>query len=195
MRNDRTDRVNRVVLCVIGLVLVLLGIGGLLHSTGALGGARRSSPVVSSPTAAWYASNGSWVWPTIAGVALIVVILAVWWASAQIRMRGSSRIELERAATGTVSVAGNYLAECIELDAATLDDIERARARVSTTETEVHVWLTIWVGPPYDVGRAVARVTKSLLPNVRAALDGQTPPRIRSHVTVETAESAVSRLA
>lgn len=194
MSSERTDRVDRVVLALIGALLVAVGTAVLLHSTGALGGRRQDSPVISSGTAAWYATNGSWFWPTLAGVALVVVILGVWWASAQVRMRGTSRIELERNVAGTVAVAGGYLADCIEQDAATQDDIERARARITTTDSTVHVWLTIWVGPPYDVGRAVARVTKTVLPHVRATLDGENPPQIRTHVTVEAAEAAISRL-
>lgn len=194
MNNERTDRVNRVALSVIGALLVVIGVAALLHSSGALGARRRDSPVISSPTAAWYDSNGAWFWPTLAGLALIVVILAVWWASAQVRMRGTSRIELGRDAAGTVSVAGSSLADCVEQDATALDDIARARARVTTAESAVHIWLTIWVAPPYDVGRAVARVTKTLLPNVRTVLDSEHPIQIHTHVTIEAAESTMSRL-
>lgn len=194
MSSTRTDRVDRIVLTVIGILLLCLGAAALLHSTGALGVLRRESPVISSPTATWYAANGGWFWPTLAGVALIALLLAVWWAAAQVRLRGTSRIELERGPGGTVAVAGGYLADSIEQDALALDGVERARARVSTTDHAVRVWLTIWVGPPYDVGRAVARVTKTLVPNVRTALDGEHPPQVRWHVTVETAESTISRL-
>lgn len=194
MSTARTDRVDRIILTVIGVLLLGLGVAALLHSTGALGARRRASPVISSPTAAWYSANGGWFWPTVAGVALGVLLLAVWWAAAQIRLRGSTRIELERGPAGTVAVAGAHLADCVEQDALDLDGIERARARVSTTDHAVRVWLTIWVGPPYDVGRAVARVTKTLVPNVRAVLDGEHRPQLLWHVTVETAESTISRL-
>lgn len=194
MSHDRTDSVDRAVLAVIGVLLTVAGTVAILHSTGALGARRRASPVIAGDTARWYASNGYWFWSTLAVVSLVIMVLAVWWASAQIRLPGISRIELERGGAGTVTVASGFLAECIEHDAAAQDDIQRARAKVTTGHSVVHVWLTIWIGPPYDVGRAVAVVTKTVLPNIRALLDGDSPPQVLSHITVESAHSTMSRL-
>lgn len=194
MTSERTDRVNRVALLTIGIIALGLGLAVLAHSSGALTVPRRESPVVSSPTADWYGTNGGWFWPVLSAVSALLLVLAVWWASAQIRLAGTSRIELERDPGGTVSVDGGYLADCIEHDAIQQKSIERARARVTTSESGVQIWLTIWVGPPYDVGHAVARVTQGVLPNLRGFLGDDRAPRIRAHVTVETAESAMPRL-
>lgn len=195
MNGERTDRVNRALLTLIGVLLLAVGTAALLHSTGALGRARRESPVLASPTVSWYAAHGSWFWPTLAGVAALVLILAVWWASAQIRLNGAGLIALDRHPGGAVTVTGGHLAECIERDAAAQPEIERARVHLTRSESTLHVWLTVWVGPPYDVGRAVARITKNVLPNVRSTLDGAAPIPLSTHVTVETAETTISRLA
>lgn len=194
MTTERTDRVNRAMLLIFGVVLLGLGIAVLLHSSGALSVPRRESPVVSSPTAAWYGANSGWVWPAVAALSAILLVLSVWWASAQVRLAGTSRIELERDPGGSVSVDGGYLADCIEHDAMRQQSIERARARVTTSESGVQVWLTIWVGPPYDVGHAAARVTRGVLSNLRGFLGDDDAPHIRTHVTVEAAESAMPRL-
>lgn len=194
MNDERTDRIDRVLLRLIGIVLTLLGIAVLLHSTGALGSRRAASPVLSSPTVAWYRDNGSWLWPALIVILLVVVGASVWWVSTQVRLQGSSRIELERDPGGTLDVSGHHLAECVERDALNQRGIERARARVSTTPQTVHVWLTIWVGPPYDVGRSVARVANVVLPNLRTTLDGADARPIRTHITVETAEAVISKL-
>lgn len=194
MSDERIDRINRALLRVLGVLCVLLGIAVLLHATGALGGRRAESPVVSSPTAAWYRANGSWLWPSVGAALLLLTAFGIWWVSSQVRMQGSSRIELERGGPGSLDVSGSHLAECIERDAVNQDGIERARARVSTTQDAVHVWLTLWVGPPYDVGRAVARVANVIVPNLQLTLDGPSTRPVRTHITVETAEAAVTRL-
>lgn len=194
MTDDRIDRIDRAVLRALGILVLLLGIGVLLHSTGALGTRRQDSPVVSSPTASWYDAHAAWLWPSVGVALLLVAALALWWVSSQVRMQGSSRVELERAEAGNLTVSGGSLAECVERDAVNQDGIERARARVSTTPDAVHVWLTVWVGAPYDVGRAIARVTNTVLPNLAATLDGQHARPLRTHITVETAESTISRL-
>lgn len=194
MNEERTDRVDRLLLRLIGGVLALLGIAVLLHSTGALGARRATSPVLSSPTVAWYRDNGGWLWPALIVVLLVLVGVGVWWVSTQVRLQGSSRIELADQPGGAVDVSGSHLAECIERDALNQDGVARARARVSTTPEAMHVWLTVWIGPPYDVGRSVARVANTVLPNLRTTLGGVQPRPIRTHITVETAEAAISRL-
>lgn len=190
----RVDRVNRVLLVVVGTILILLGIAVLLHSTGILGDDRADSPVIATATADWYAANGSWLWPTLAAVAFVLLVLAIWWVAAQVRTQGSSRVEIERAPTGTVTVSGGYLEECVERDAVQLDGIARARARISTDPEAIHLDLTLWVGPPYDVGAAVARVANTVLPHLAVTLDTDEPRPIHTRIHVETAEAAISRL-
>lgn len=194
MNDERTDRTDRLILRLLGGILGLLGVAVLLHSTGALGSRRAASPVLSSPTVAWYEDNGRWLWPALIAVLIALVAGSVWWVSNQVRLQGSSRIELAHDPGGTLDVSGSHLAECIERDALNQQGIERARARVSTTPQALQVWLTIWIGPPYDVGRSVARVANTVLPNLRTTLDGNGQRPIRTHITVETAEAVISKL-
>ncbi|WP_153505807.1 Asp23/Gls24 family envelope stress response protein [Cumulibacter manganitolerans] len=194
MRDERVDRIDRAVLYVLGAIAALAGIGVLLHATGALGRRRSDSPVLASPTTRWYADHATWVWPLVAVLLAIVAALSVWWVSSQVRLQGSSRVDLARDGAGSLNVSGTHLAECVERDAVNQDGIDHARARVSATAEAVDVWLTLWVGPPYDVGRSVSRVANTVLPNLATALDGVGSRPIRTHINVETAEAAVSRL-
>lgn len=194
MKPPLVDRINRAMLAVIGVLVVAAGIVIVLHSSGALGSARASSPVVSSPTAQWYAANGDWLWPTVGVVGLVVIGLSVWWISAQLRTRGSERLELGRTPHGALSVSVSHLEDCIEHDATRYDEIRRARAKVSVEDDVVLVALTLSVGPPYDVARAIARVTGTVLPHLAVTLDEPNPKSIRTTITVEAAEAAMSRL-
>lgn len=194
MKDERVDRLDRVVLRILAVLLIALGVAALLHATGALGSRRRASPVLSTPTVDWYRQNGSWLGPVAGGVLLVLTLLALWWVSAQVRLNGVSRVDLSREPGAALTVDGGELAECVERDAVNQEGIDRARARISATEDAVHVWITIWVAPPYDVGRSVSRVANTVLPKLRTTLDAEPRRAIRTHITVETAEAPVSRL-
>lgn len=96
----RVDRINRVLLVLVGALLVVIGGLALLQSGGVFGSARATSPVVSDPTAHWYGVNGSWFWPSTGAVLLVVAGCCVWWVSSQIRTQGSARIERNQVLRG-----------------------------------------------------------------------------------------------
>lgn len=190
----RVDRVNRVLLIVVGALLIVAGVLALLQSGGVFGSARADSPVVSDPTAHWYGENGGWLWPVTGVLALVIAGLCVWWVSAQIRTQGSARIELDRGHRGTVTVSANALADCVETDTLAQPGIARARARISNVGEETRLHLTIWVEPPYDITGIITRLNNTVLPHIANALDGPAPTPIRTTIHVETAEADVVRL-
>lgn len=190
----RVDRINRVLLILIGSLLVIVGVLALLQSGSVFGSARAKSPVVTDPTAHWYGVNGSWFWPTVGAIMLVVAGLCVWWVSAQIRTQGSTRIELDHGHDGTVTASATALAECVEIDTTAQPGIARARAKLSSVGAENRLHLTLWVEPPYDITDAVARVTNTVLPHLAYALDGPTPRPLRTTIHVEASEADVARL-
>ncbi|PRZ43699.1 hypothetical protein CLV47_102390 [Antricoccus suffuscus] len=190
----RVDRINRVFLILIGIVLVVIGVLALLQSGSVFGSARAKSPVVSDPTAHWYGANGTWFWPTAGAVMLVIAGLCVWWVSAQIRTQGSTRIELDRGHDGTVTASAAALADCVEADTIAQPGIARARAKLSSVGEITRLHLTLWVESPYDIADAVARVTNTVLPHLSYAFDGPTPRPLRTTIHVEAAEAPAARL-
>jgi len=190
----RVDRVNRIVLIIAGALLVVGGVLALLQSGGVFGSARAESPVISDPTAHWYADNGGWLWPVVGACALAVAVLCVWWVSAQIRTQGSARIELDRGHGGTVTASATALADCVEADALAQPGIARARARISSSAEETRLHLTVWVAPPYDVTDAITQLANTVLPHLGNAFEGPAPKPLRTTIHVETAEADVVRL-
>lgn len=190
----RIDRINRVLLILVGALLVVIGVLALLQSGGVFGSVRAQSPVVSDPTAHWYGANGSWFWPSSGAIMLVVAGFCVWWVAAQIRTQGSARIELDRGHKGTVTASATALADCVEVDAIAQPGIARARAKLSSFGEETRLHLTLWVEPPYDIADAVARVTNTVLPHLAYAFDGPTPRPLRTTIHVEAAEADVARL-
>lgn len=190
----QVDRVNRVLLIVIGLVLLVVGIGALLVSGGVFGDARADAPIVSSVVTDNVNAASPWLWPVLAAVALLVAVLAGWWAFSQPRSRPVSQVRLERTPAGHVEVAGAALAECVQLDCEAIPGVVRARARVGTEGEHTQVHLTAWVGAPYDLSTVVTKIDNSVLPHLAFSLDGPDPHPIRTTVHLEATAAALTRL-
>jgi hypothetical protein len=73
------DRTNRVVLAIIGLIAVLLGVGGLLAAYGVFGSRFQHQRLLDNQFARYFSDHGDWLWPTLAAVAFIVMLLALLW--------------------------------------------------------------------------------------------------------------------
>ena len=76
------DRTNRVVLALIGLLAVAIGTGGLLISGGVFGDRFSHRLVTDNQFVRYFKAQGDWLWPTIAGVAFVIMLLSlvVFWA-------------------------------------------------------------------------------------------------------------------
>lgn len=190
----RVDRVNRVLLILLGVVLVVLGIGVLLVSGGVFGDARADAPIVSSVVTDNVNAASPWLWPVLGAVALVVAVLAAWWAFSQPRTRPVSQVQLERSPAGTVEVGGSALAECVQQDCEAIPGVVRARARVGTEGEHTQVHLTAWVGAPYDLASVVTKIDNSVLPHLAFSLDGPDPHPIRTTVHLEATAAELTRL-
>ena len=73
------DRTNRVLLALIGLLALAIGAGGLLISGGVVGKRFSRRLVTDNQFVRYFASHGGWLWPTIAGVAFLILLLTLFW--------------------------------------------------------------------------------------------------------------------
>lgn len=124
------DRLNRVVLAVLGAVVASASTAGLLVSFGAFGGARSHQPVLSGATRHFVDRNARWWWPTAAGLALLLAFLGYRWLRAQLPVAGGDAVHLAAPATGTAVVAGRALGRAIAADAERFPGVRAAAAQV-----------------------------------------------------------------
>ena len=89
-----TERLNRVLLTIVGLLLVAAGIYTLLRSWGALGDAAAAEPLFTANARDWVQRNEEWFWPVMAGVSTLVALLALRWLLAQLRTTAKVEIYL-----------------------------------------------------------------------------------------------------
>lgn len=126
-----TDRLNRVVLSLLGLVLVSLGTLGLLRNAGVLGGDGRD-PVISSQLRADSRSRQVLLLCVLAGAALVLIWLGFCWLIAQLpKDRPVSCVALGRTEHASrVDVTATAITEALVADALRIEGVTDASARV-----------------------------------------------------------------
>ena len=73
------DRTNRVMLALIGLLAVAIGIGGLLISGGVFRQRFAHRLATDNQFVRYFAREGGWLWPSIAGAAFVILLLSLFW--------------------------------------------------------------------------------------------------------------------
>src|SRR3978361_1033155 len=72
-------RVNRVLLTFIGLLALGLGAAGLLAAGGVFGHTFQNRRLLAHPFSPSFSKRGEWLWPTIAAVAFVIMLLCLIW--------------------------------------------------------------------------------------------------------------------
>ena len=78
------DRLNRLALLALGLVLLAAGAYGLARSYGALGDTKADEPVLLESVRTFVGRHDAWFWPVSFVVALLIAYLGYRWLKAQL---------------------------------------------------------------------------------------------------------------
>lgn len=81
----RADRLNRVVLSLLGLLLLAAGVAGLLFGSGVLGERFAQDRILPRGTGAFVVDNAAWLWPLVVLAAVLLSLLALRWLAQQLR--------------------------------------------------------------------------------------------------------------
>ena len=123
----RVDTANRTVLTLLGLLLLGGGGVGLAASFGAFGD---PPPVLPAP-ARRFEDDQPWFWWALAGVCLLIALLALRWLLAQLRTDRLSRLDLTRDdREGRTVVHAGALTDAVEEEAKALRGVAGASARL-----------------------------------------------------------------
>lgn len=157
MRN-RTNRLNRILLTLIGVLLVLVGVGAILLNTGVFGADRASRAVVDHTIIQTVHRDARWLWPTVGAVGFVLGIAAIYWLVVQLRVERVTSIALQRTRSGELILAGSALTDAVVAEAESIPGVERARVRLTRDEINPELVLTVWLREGAnlaDVGRAI----------------------------------------
>ncbi len=169
MRN-RTNRLNRVLLTVIGVILLLAGVGAVLLSTGVFGSERAHRAVVDHVTTQTVYRDAGWLWPVVGAVGFVLGILALYWLVVQLRVERITSITMERAQAGDCVVAGSALTDAVREDTEAVRGVDRARARLTRDETDPELVLTVWLREAADLAEVRQKLDDDVIAHARRAL-------------------------
>ena len=166
------DRVNRTVVTIIGALLLAVGAYGLLRGAGAFGDRRAADPLRTPGIAEFMADNDRWFWAVVAGVALLVALLAAAWLRAQLTPSPS----LGHLPVATGDGPGRTTLDTSAVNAAVTRDVEAdpdvnsARVRVVPVGDAMGLDVRAVVADHGDVHAVRRRIETVVLERARAAL-------------------------
>ncbi|NEA03378.1 alkaline shock response membrane anchor protein AmaP, partial [Streptomyces sp. SID10116] len=123
--------VNRVVLALAGLVLLVLGGSVLAVGLGTsppswwIHDGRHDVLVSAADRARW--RDDGWFWPTVIAALAVLVLLALWWLSAQLRRRRLAEVLVETGDGEGALLRGRAMENVLAGEAETLDGVDRAQ--------------------------------------------------------------------
>ncbi len=187
-----TDRLNRVLLSLLGALLVGLGTFGLLRGGGLLGG-EGSDPVVSPWLRAESREREALLLSLLAAAAVLLIWLGLRWVLAQLpKDRAVDEVDLGRTEHATrVEVSAKAIAEALSSDVRGLGGVTDAAARVvSEHPLAIHLDVSLEEGTDLNaVSQAIAGRPK------RRLLEALEVPEVDLRARLKLAQPAARRVA
>ena len=167
--SSRANVVNRVVLTVLGLLLIAAGGLGLALSAGAFGAWRATYPVLPQQVST-FPDESPWFWWAVAGVLLLIAVLALLWLLAQLKTDRTSRLDrTTNARDGYTTVHASALTRAVEDEALGITGVTRASATLREHRGQ-RVFLRVGLADSADVGEVRARLEDEVVAHLREAV-------------------------
>lgn len=163
------DRVNRLVLTVLGAALLALAVVGLVASAGGFGRRVADAPLYGRVPRGWFETNGWALW-LVALFGVLVALLALRWLLAQVHSERVTRLDLERdLAEGRTLLGGGALTSAVVADVETLPGVRRAGASLLGT-SRPWLRLTVDLDERADIAEVRRRLETGSVPRLRRVL-------------------------
>jgi hypothetical protein len=185
---DRTNRLNRVMLIVIGTIALLAGVGGVLLGTGVLGARFKHRAVIDGNVSDFVNDREQWLWWTIGGVALLLALLAIYWLVVQLRTERIGSLELPASRDGGNRMSTGALADAVRQEAEQLPGVARARARLVHESEDPQLLLAVAIRTGADLAAVQSALDADVLSHARAAV-GRESLRTFLRVEMDTADT------
>jgi uncharacterized membrane protein len=194
------DRTNRIVLIFVGLIGVAAGIGGLLAAGGVFGSKFQHKQLVANGFSRYVGQHGAWVWPVIAVVALVVVLLSILWLFrllfATDRTRSVSLVsartdrEAGSGAAGRTTMTASALTQAVAQEIETYHGVTSVKARVLGVAADPTLAIDVTASRRVELAGLVQRVEQEAIAHARTALQR---PDLPVKLDIEVTDKTVSR--
>ena len=164
------DRLNRVLLVLLGALLLAAGVLTLVRSFGGFGQVLAQDRLLEAQSR--FVDRNGWVWIVVAAVAVLVALLALRWLIAQLRTDRVSSIELEpdmRRGATTLRASAVTTALCEEVES--YRGVRSASARLLHSNRHPDLTLTVTLDDRADIADTRARIENDAVAHVRQAMD------------------------
>lgn len=164
---SRIDRVNRVLLILLGLVCVAGGILILLVSYRVFGTSTARQPLLRPATREFVDRNHGWFWLAVAAGSVVIGLLALRWLLSQLSLArvGALDVDPDRS-LGETLVSTGGLSEAVEDEVNSYRGVEHASARFFGASARPHLRLDVSLAETADPGAVRTRVESEALANV-----------------------------
>lgn len=177
------NRLNRVVLTVLGLVLSVGAAAGLAVGAGALGAQVARRPVL-EPEVSGYVDRTPWFWWAVLVGSVIVAVLALSWMLAQARTERIRQVELAVDDPTSVTVVhAGAVTEAVEQEVGSYLGVTSASARLRGVRGR-RLDLVVAVSSAADLTELRDRLQQRAVANLRQALDA---PDLPVHIQLRPA--------
>jgi hypothetical protein len=170
-RSTRPDRLDRLVLTALGLLLAGIGAYGLARGGGLFGDRAADDPLLSPSTRRFVADNQLLFWLAAAAVALLVAGLGYRWLRAQFPASKTVRQVHFDAAAGAVRLDAGAAARALEDDLQAHPDVRSAKARLLRGRPRPDVELRVGVADDVDVPALARWIEEEALRRFGQALE------------------------
>ncbi len=165
-----TDRVNRLALFIVGLVLSGAGAAGLALGTGRAGEGLAGERIPDTLVGLYPPTAPAWVPAIVALAALLLAYLALRWIGAQLRLPPAVRsIELEHEGRGRTEIRGSALEHAISADLERLPGATDARVRLLVDGSRPSLAIRLEFAERADVSELLRLAGKALPAAARLA--------------------------
>lgn len=177
------DRTNRAVLSFVGLLALAVGLGGLLAAGGVFGSKFQHQQLVANRFSHYFGKHGTWLWPAIAAVTLVIVLLSLVWLLRLLfstdRTRGitvvSSSSEQgddgESRAGGRTTMSAAALTQAIAQEIESYHGVTGVKARVLGAAGNPTLAIEVAASRRADLAGLIDRIEQQAITHAREALD------------------------
>ncbi|MCY7365538.1 MAG: alkaline shock response membrane anchor protein AmaP [Frankiaceae bacterium] len=173
------DRLNRVVLTLLGLLLLSLGVLGLLPALGVLG-ERSDDLVLPRDVEDFVTNNAGWLWPLVALLLVLLALIALRWLVQQLRTDRVGDLDLTRdRANGETHLRASAVTDALTTAVEQMPGVESAAARVIRRHGSRVLLLKVRLADRADAAQVRRALAHGPLAELRTVLGGLSWPDVR----------------
>lgn len=191
------DRLNRLLLTILGLLALAVGTLGLIAGFGGFGQRLAHRRLFDNTASHYIGRNGDWIWILAAIVALIILILPLRWLYLLLfRTDRADSVTVaspntEQQVGGQTVLMSTALSDAVAAEINSYRGVGAARARVLSDPGDPHLVVTVAIERGADVAALRNRIDHEALAHARAALDR---PELPVQLDITIAKTTASRV-